>query len=108
MIVLSSPSWFQPYPKRNLSKEGCFAFFVTRSLSVRLLLYESENIHPKTLIEIAMVLSKNSGSIPPNSHVSATFSILLKFGEFWNPTNCEKFNVDGSLMGRMNVDKSVW
>ena len=40
------------------------------------------HIHPKTLIEIAMVLSKNSGSFPSNSHVSATFSILLRFGDF--------------------------
>ena len=53
-------------------------------------------VHPKTLIEIAMVLSKNTGSFPSNSHVSATFSILLRFGEFCNPTNCEKFNDDGS------------
>jgi len=65
-------------------------------------------IHPKTLIEIAMVLSTNSGSFPSNSHVSANFSILLRFGEFWNPTNCEKFNADGSLMGRTNLDKFVW
>jgi len=28
-------------------------------------------LHPKTLIEIAMVLSTNSGSFPSNSHVSA-------------------------------------
>ena len=41
------------------------------------------NVHPKTLIKIAMVLSTNSGSFPSNSHVSATFSILLRFGEFW-------------------------
>ena len=66
------------------------------------------DVHPKTLIEIAMVLSTNSGSFPSNSHVSVTFSILLRFGEFWNPTNCEKFNADGSLMGRTNLDKSVW
>ena len=65
-------------------------------------------VHHKTLIEIAMVLSTNSGSFPSNLHVSATFSILLRFGESWNPTNCEKFNVDGSLMGRTNLDKSVW
>jgi len=58
--------------------------------------------------EIAMVLSTNSGSFPSNSHVSATFSILLGFGEFWIPTNCEKFNADGSLMGRTKLDKSVW
>ena len=64
--------------------------------------------HPKTLVEITMVLSTNSGSFPSNSHVSATFSILLRFEEFWNPTNCEKFNADGSLMGRTNLDKSVW
>jgi len=65
-------------------------------------------LHPKTLIENAMVLPTNSGSFPSNSHVSATFSILLRFGEFWNPTNCEKFNAYGSLMGRTNLDKSVW
>jgi len=35
-------------------------------------------------------------------------SILLRFEESWNPTNCEKFNADGSLMGRTNLDKSVW
>ena len=64
--------------------------------------------HTKTLIEIAMVLSKNRGSFPSNSHVSATFSILLRFGEFCNPTHCEKLNADGSLMGRTNLDKSVW
>ena len=65
------------------------------------------HFHPKTLIEIAIVLSTNSGSFPSNPHVSATFSILLRFGEFWNPTNCENFNADGSLMGRTNLDKSV-
>jgi len=65
-------------------------------------------LHPKTLVEIAMVVSTNSGSFPSNSHVSATFSILLRFGEFWNRTNCEKFNADGSLIGRTNLDKSVW
>ena len=43
----------------------------------------SQYFHPKTLIEIAMVLSTNSGSFPSNSHVSATFSILLRFGESW-------------------------
>jgi len=43
------------------------------------------HFHPKTLVEIAMVLSTNSGSFPSNSHVSATFSIWLRFGEFWNP-----------------------
>ena len=52
----------------------------------------TDQIHPKTLFEIAMVLSTNSGSFPSNSHVSATFSILLRFGESWNPTKCEKFN----------------
>ena len=68
----------------------------------------SPHPHPKTLFEIAMVLSTNSGSFPSNSHVSATFSILLRFGESWNPTNCEKFNADGLQMGRTNLDKSVW
>jgi len=67
-----------------------------------------DQVHPKTLIEIAMLLSTNSGSFPSNSHLSATFPILLRLGEFWNPTNFEKFNSDGSLMGRTNLDKSVW
>ena len=63
----------------------------------------SPQVHPKTIIEIDMILLTNSGSFPSNSHVSATFSILLRFGEFWNPTNCEKFNADGSLMERINL-----
>ena len=50
------------------------------------------HIHPKTLIEIAVILSTNSCFFPSNSHVSATFSILLRFWEFWNPTNCEESN----------------
>jgi len=61
--------------------------------------HQKQHPHPKTLFEIAMVLSTKSGSFPSNSHVSATFSILLRFGESWNPTNCERFNADGSLMG---------
>jgi len=69
---------------------------------------KTDGMRPKTLIEITMVLSTKSGSFPSNSHVSATFLILLRFGEFWNPTNCEKFNDLGSLMGRTNLDKSVW
>ena len=68
---------------------------------------DGTSLHPKTLIEIAMILSTNSGSLPSKSHVSATISILLRFGEFWDPTNCKKFNADGSLMGRTNLDKSV-
>jgi len=57
-----------------------------------------------------MALSVNSGhgSFPSNSNVSATFSFWIHSGKFWNPTNCEKFNADGSLMGRTNLDKSVW
>ena len=69
---------------------------------------KNPEIHPKTLMEIAMVLSTNSGFFPSNSHVSATFSILLRFGEPWNPTNFERLNTDGSLMGKTNLDKSVW
>ena len=67
-----------------------------------------EGSSQNSIFEIAMVLSTNSGSFPSNSHVSATFSILLRFGESWNPTNCEKFNADASQMGRTNLDKSVW
>jgi len=62
--------------------------------------------HPKTLFEIAMALLTISVSFPSKSRFFATFSILLTFGESWNPTNCEKFNADGSLMGRTNLDKS--
>jgi len=60
------------------------------------------------LFEIAMALLTISVSFPSKSRFSASFSILLRFGESWNPTNCEKFNADGSLMGRTNLDKSVW
>jgi len=66
------------------------------------------SIHPKTLFEIAMALLTIRVSFPSKSRFSATFSILLRFGGSWNPTNCEKFNADGSLMGRTNLDKSVW
>ena len=64
--------------------------------------------HPKTLFEIAMALLTIRVSFPSKSRFSATFSILLRFGESWNPKSCEKFNADGSLMGRTNLDKSVW
>ena len=64
------------------------------------------HLHPKTLSEIA--IATNRGSFPSNSHVSATFSIFLRFGEFWIATNCEKFIPDGSPMGRTNLDKSLW
>ena len=36
------------------------------------------------------------------------FRFCSDFGESWNPTNCEKFNADGSQMGRTNLDQSVW
>ena len=80
---------------------------ISENNAVRVL-YQQNHAHPKTLFEIAMALSTNSGSFPSNSHVSVTFSILLRFGESWNPTNFERFNADGSLMGRTNLDKSVW
>ena len=67
-----------------------------------------EYVHPKTLFEIAMALLTISVSFPSKSRFSSTFSILLRFGESWNPTNCEKFNADGSLMGRTKLDKFVW
>ena len=90
-FIFKTPNWVR-------------SFFV-----LTLFIFNAPNyVHPKTLFEIAMVLSTNSGSFPSNSHVSATFSILLRFGESWNPTNCERFNADGSLMGRTNLDKSVW
>jgi len=38
-------------------------------------------VHPKTLFEIAMALSTNSGSFPSNSHVSATFSKVVVPGK---------------------------
>ena len=83
-------------------------FFVTADVIPNKNQNERLKVHPKTLIEIAMVLSTNSASFPSNSHVSAPLSILLRFEEFWNPTNYEKFNADGSLIGRSNLDKSVW
>jgi len=98
------------FPKRSVRNVGCS--FVskkrTRPGSNASSRVGKDQLHPKTLVEIGMVLSTNSGSFPSNSHVSATFSILLRFGESWNPANCEKFNADGSQMGRTNLDKSVW
>ena len=38
-------------------------------------------LHPKTLVEIAVVLSTNSGSFPSNKHVFATFSICSDLGD---------------------------
>jgi len=48
------------------------------------LLLNHTNIHIKTLIEIAMVLSTNSGSFPSNLHISATFLCWIHYGKFWN------------------------
>ena len=72
------------------------------------------HIHPKTLCEMPTALSLNRGSFPSNSNVSATFSFWIHSGNFWNPTNCEKFNADGSLTeGRYQILKlhifsSMW
>jgi len=41
---------------------------------------DHQEAHPKTLVEIAMVLSTNSGSFPSNSHVSATFRFCSDLG----------------------------
>jgi len=68
----------------------------------------TEQVYPKTLFEIAMVLSTNSGSFPSNSHVSATFSILLRFGNPGIRQIVRNSLLDGSQMGRTNLDKSVW
>jgi len=68
--------------------------------------------HTKTLFEMPMALSLNSGSFPSNSNVSATFSFWIHSRKFWNPANCEKFNADGrwwegriliNLCGKKNV-----
>ena len=40
--------------------------------------------HPRTLFEMPMAHSWNSGSFPSNSHVSATFSFWIHSGKFWN------------------------
>ena len=40
--------------------------------------------HPKTLFEIPVAVSTNRGSFPSNSNVSATFSISINSGKFWN------------------------
>jgi len=45
------------------------------------------HIHPKTLIEIAMVLSTNSGSFPLNSHVSGNF---FDFAQIWGILESDK------------------
>jgi len=55
------------------------------------------NVHAKTLFEIAMALLTIRVSFTSKSRFSATFSILLRFGESWNPTNCEKFNAEDFL-----------
>ena len=52
-----------------------------------------------------MALLTISVSFPTKSRFSATFSIVLRFGESWNPKNCEKFDADGSLMARIESEK---
>ena len=47
--------------------------------------------HPKTLFEIAMALLTISVSFPSKSRFSASFSILLRFGGFWNLGLSHKF-----------------
>ena len=80
----------------HLSTAGVFFFevnfFATLDQRLRLV----QKAHAKTLFEIAMALFTISVSFPSKLRFSATFSILLRFGESWNPTNCEKFNADGS------------
>jgi len=56
---------------------------------IHICLLRNVHIHPKTLFEIAMVLSTNSGSFPSNSHVSATFSILLYMSTAYRPYAAE-------------------
>jgi len=71
-------------------------------------------VHPKTLIEIAMVLSTNSGSFDEQRLFSVKFARFRNFFDFaqiWgilDSDKLEKFNADGPLMGRTNLDKSVW
>ena len=55
-----------------------------------------------------MVLLLNSCSFPSNANVSTTFSFWIHSGKYWNPTNCEMFNADGSLTEGTNLGKSVW
>ena len=88
-----------------VSAAFCSCFLI---VTVGLLSSLRMNIHPKTLFEITVALLTIRVSFPSKSRFSATFSILLRFGESWNPTNCQKFNADGSLMGRTNLHKSVW
>jgi len=77
---------------------------------VRMVYILAAKVQPKTLrfFEMPMALSLSSGSFPSNLNISATSSFWIHSGKFRNPTNCEKFNADGSLMGRTNLDKSVW
>ena len=89
--------YWQSFQNKILPAELFFTKFLSMS-----------HFHPKTLFEIAMLLLTISVSFPSKSRFSATFSILLRFGESWNPKSREKFNANGSLMGRTNLDKSVW
>ena len=92
---------------RHHARIPCLCFLSGYKAAWRMKQANSQS-QPKTLFEIAMALLTISVSFPSKSRFSATFSILLRFGGSWNPTNCEKFNADGSLMGRTNLDKSVW
>jgi len=61
---------------------------------------------PKTLFEIGSFEEQRLFSVKFARF--RNFFDFARFGESWNPTNCEKFNSDGSLMGRANLDKPVW
>ena len=52
---------------------------------------ELGEFHPKTLFEIAMALLTIRVSFPSKSRFSVTFSILLRFGGFWNLGLSHKF-----------------
>jgi len=67
--------------------------------------YISEVLYKQLTDERCVKSQPDLLALDLREHALAPFA---RFGEFWNPTNCEKFNADGSLMGRTNLDKSVW
>jgi len=65
-------------------------------------------IIPKLLLRLLWFFRRTAALFRQIRTFPQLFRFFLSFGEFWNPTNCGKFNADGSLMGRTNLNKSVW
>jgi len=67
-----------------------------------------ETFIPKLLVRLLWFFRRTAALFRQIRTFPQLFRFFFSFGEFWNPTNCEKFNADGSLMGRTNLNKSVW